>query len=125
MTQDEIAELVTEGSTLRAEIEVSNARLKEINAALIAQGSGKYADPDGNEANVIIPGPGVKPTQEDIDEVRQITGDDLFKKLFERVVSFKAVKSFAEVAKALLTPAKLRRVTELVTKESTPYVKWK
>lgn len=123
MTETQIAAAVAQGARLKDEIRVRTDELKDLEKQLIACGAGKYEGLHGEECNVIAPGPGIKPGDEDIAACKEIAGEH-FGKLFEKVTSFKPVKSFREVAAALLTKAKCAKVIAAVEKASSPFVKW-
>lgn len=120
-----ITVLIAEGASLKARIEADSKRLKEINDQLISElPAGKHEGNDGTACSIVVPSPSVKPSAEDIDAVRQLAGDEAFKKLFDRMVSFKPVKAFREVLGAITDKRTAGRVLSLVEKEATPYVKW-
>lgn len=115
--------LVTEGALLKARIKADSERLKEITESLVTEGPGEYHGAAGEKALVIVQGPSIKPTAETIDELKASLGDS-FGKLFDRVVSFKPVKAFREVAQAILPKGKAAKVISRCEVDSTPYVKW-
>ena len=119
------AALIAEGAALKAKIAKDSERLKEIADAVIAKlPPGKHEGNDGAACTIIAPSPSVKPSAEDAEAVREIAGDDAFKKLFERVVSFKPVKAFREVLAAITDKRTTAKVLSLVEKDSTASVKW-
>lgn len=128
MTNEVIAALVADGAELDSKIKAQSERLKEIKAQLVALPPAIYAADNGRTAQVIAPSPAIKPKEEAIDAAREEIGDEpLFKKLFERVVTWRPVdaKSFRRVAAAILPKGKVARVIDLCEVESQPYVIFK
>lgn len=115
-----IESLVTNGHALKAQIKDLTAELKEIEAQLLEAGGGE--DPEGRKALVIESKPTVG-TPEDITQAQAIAGD-CFGKLFEKTIVYKPVKSFADVAKALLPKAKAAKLVALCEVIKKPYLKW-
>lgn len=121
---DTISGLVTEGAAIKARAKADKKRLEEIEAQLIELGAGDYTGEGDTACKVIQPSPGIKVADGDIEPAREICGDEAFKKLFDRLVSYKPVKAFREVAEALLTAGKVKKLVALVEKPASPYVKW-
>lgn len=115
--------LVTEAFKLRARIKADGEKLKEITERLIAEGPGDYLGLNGEKASVIAPGPNLKPSAEVVESLRDSLGD-AFGKLFDKVVSYKPAKAFREIAGAVLSPAKAKKVIAQCEQESNPYVKF-
>jgi len=122
MAKSSIPALVSEGTKLKETIKANQARVKEIEGLLIAEGAGDYQDKDGHVAKVIQPSSSVG-MPDDLEGAREIAGDS-FGKLFDRVITFKPVKSFKEVAAALLTKGKANKLIGLCESAKTAYVKW-
>jgi len=120
---NQVEPIVTEGAKLKARIKADSERLKEISERLVAEGAGEYHGAEGVKAIVVVPGPSLKPAAETIDALKTTLGDS-FGKLFDRVVSYKPVKSFREVAGALMTKAKATRLIVQCEVAATPFVKW-
>jgi hypothetical protein len=121
----DVPTLIAEGASLKSRITADTARLKEIEADLLrALPAGEHQGANGATCRIVTPGPAVKPDAEAVDAVRQVAGDDVFRKLFERAVSFKPVKAFREVLAAITDKRTTAKVLALVERESTPYVKW-
>jgi hypothetical protein len=111
-----ISALVTRGTALKAQIKDLGTELKEIEAALIEAGGGE--NDDGNKAIVIESAPTIA-APEDLDEVRELLGEH-FGKCFDKVVSYKPVKSFREVVSALAG----RKAGKIITACETPKKPW-
>lgn len=125
MTDAAIAKLVTRGHALKGEINERTTELKEIEAQLIEKhGAGSLQGAGAAQCTVIIPNAGIKPDAAAIEACQSVAGAAAFKKLFEKVVTFKPVASFGAVAAALLSPAKAAKVIGLCEKSSSPFVKW-
>lgn len=112
---------------LNAEISKLLENYLDLESQLIKCGAGKYSDGEGHELQVVgarAAGAGstttsfeLKPEHEA--KARELAGEDkLFKKLFNRVVSYTAVEGFAPVTAALLTPAKARDLCDLCRVET-------
>lgn len=123
MKPQTIEALVDEGRALKARIAADGDRLKEISVELVTLGSGTYEGSNGSKATVVVPSPSLKPTSEAVEKYREELGP-VFKKLFDAVTTYKPVKAFREVAGALLTPAKARKIVEACEVPGTPYVKF-
>jgi hypothetical protein len=103
----------------RAEIAWRKIELEKLEALIIARGPGKHTGtiPE-NVAQVIAAVPaGTGPDSYALDAEREERAEQLaggsFPKLFTRVVSYVPVAGFADVARALLTPAKWRKIVDL------------
>jgi hypothetical protein len=120
---DEIITLVDRGSKLKSEIRLKQEELKEIDAKLIERGSGTYHGTNGTTCTVVVPNPGIKPSEDDVRLAMEVAGDHA-SKLFDKTVLYKPVKSFREVATALLTKAKAAKLINICLKASSPFVKW-
>lgn len=117
-------DLVTEGFLLKREIKAKQDRLKEIEAELITHhGAGTHTGREGAECAVVVPNPGIKVVEGDIERCQDIAGEH-FSKLFDKIVSHVPVKAFREVAAALLTKAKAAKLIAVLEKTSSPFVKW-
>lgn len=112
---------VTRGHQIKAQIKDLTAELKGIEAELLEAGGGE--DADGRKATV-IEATTTLAEPEDIEAAKALAGDEAFKKLFEKSTSHKPVKSFREIAQALLTPAKARKLIELCEKPKAAWLKW-
>lgn len=121
---DTIAGLVSEGSVIKARMAADKRRLDEITALLTELDPGDYKGDNGEICKVIAPAAAIKVKDGEIEPAREICGDDAFKKLFDRAVSYSPVKAFRDVAAALLTPGKVKRLVELLEKPAAKYVKW-
>ena len=115
-----IEALVTRGHHIRAQMKDLKDELAGIEHSLIDAGGGE--DADGRKATVIESAPSIA-VPENIDDAQGIAGEH-FGKLFEKVVTYKPVKSFREVAGALLTKAKAGRIISLCEKPKAPWIKW-
>jgi hypothetical protein len=123
MTADEIIELVTEGSSLDAEIRLHERRLKAIREQLAKSlPAGDYVGRDGTAAKVVCPGPAIKPDPAAIGQIRSAIDDANFKILFFHVAQWKPVKDIRAKAEALLSPGQHRKFLELAEVPSNPYV---
>lgn len=118
----DIPALVREARQIKARQETDAGRLKEICAHLVEQGAGEYEGGDGSKAVVVCPSPKLKVDSKRLEELQKLAGES-FAKLFDKVVSFKPAKGFREVAAAVLTPARARKIVEACEEESSPYVK--
>ena len=118
--------LIDEGAEIKARIKADTERLKEIEATLMESlAPGKHPGTDGVCCTIIAPESSLKLKSDDVDEVRATLGDDSFKKLFDRTVSFKPVKSFREVLAALADGKRVaNKVLALMDTPSSPSVKW-
>lgn len=115
-----IAAQVARGHQIRAQMKDLKEELASIEADLIEAGGGE--DAEGRKAIVVESAPAIA-APEKIEDAQGIAGDH-FGKLFEKVVTYKPVKSFREVAGALLTKAKAGRLISLCEKAKAPYIKW-
>lgn len=120
MNPAEIKSLVSQGAKLDREIQ----ELKRIRALLASLPPGEYVgEKPGDIAKVIAPSPAIKPQPGVIGQCREIISDpDLFKKLFDRIITYKPVANFRSVIAAILTPAKAQKVIQLCEVETQPYV---
>lgn len=114
-----IQSLVTRGHIIKSQIKDLNGELKEIEAALIEAGGGE--DADGRKATVIEATTTLS-SPEDIEEAKAIAGEH-FSKLFEVVKTHSPVKSFREVAAALLG-RKAGKLIALCEKPKKAWLKW-
>jgi len=87
-------------------------------STIIALGPGKHSgEGEGHELQVIAASYGsastvyheLEETKEAEEKAREIAGEH-FAKLFDRVVCFRPAQGFADIARVLLTPAKLRDI---------------
>jgi hypothetical protein len=117
--QDAIQDAVKRGSAIKAQIKDLSAELKEIETFLIEAGGGE--DADGHTAKVIESTP-VIAAPEDIEDAKALAGEH-FGKLFEVVKTHKPVKSFREVAAALLGK-KAGKLIALCEKPKAAWLKW-
>ena len=120
----DLVSLLRRGLAIKAEQKKLSAELEEINQALISLGSRNVSADGVGQATVIIPAPKFAPEPGDIEEVRDLIGDDAFKKLFDRAVVYTAKKAARHIAPALLTPAKLDKFLAVCEKPLKPYVIW-
>lgn len=124
MPKENIAALVAEAFALRDTVSTAQARLKEIDALLIAQGAGRYLGEGGKgDCTVIVPKPSIKLAATEVEAAQKIAGDE-FSTLFERTVSYAPKKAFRELVVAVLTPGKAKKLIALLEKTSTAFVKW-
>lgn len=114
-----IQTLVTRGHIIKSQIKDLSAELKEIEAELIEVGGGE--DADGRKATVIEASSTLS-APEDIEDAKTIAGEH-FGKLFELVKTHKPVKSFREVAAALLG-RKAGKLIALCEKPKAAWLKW-
>ncbi len=121
----EVSDLVDEGVRLQASMKENKKRLEEITSELIKRGAGEHTGTAGRKALVICPSAAVKTPKDDdsLARVRKLAGS-LFSKLFDKKVSYTPVKSFREVAAAVLTPAKAAKVIAECEEEPKSYVKF-
>lgn len=117
-----IPDLVTEGAEIRKLVADKGKRLKEIEAALIAAGPGLHEDGKGTKVSVVAAGESVC-VPADLDAVKEAAGEH-FGKLFEREVSYKPVKGFAEIVGALFKKPAAKKILNLCRKVRSAYVKW-
>lgn len=123
MSPSEIKSLVTHGAKLDREIKDKADELKRLKALLVSLAPGEYQGEQGEVAKVIQPSPAIKPPPGAIGQAREIISDpDLFKKLFDRVVSYKPIANFRTAVAVALTPAKAVKVIALCEVDSQPYV---
>jgi len=122
----EVAASVDRGWSLKQRIEADREELKKIETTLIELGPGEYAGDSGRRAQVIQPSPAIKPKTEAVETARELIGDEpTFKKLFEKIVTWKPAKSFREVAAAILPKNKLTKVIETCEVDCAAYVLFK
>lgn len=120
-----IANLIARGAKLKASIAEQTKELKEIEADILRRcAPGKHQGDENTSCSVIAPAATIKLSTEDVDKVKELTGDETFKKLFERTVTFKPVKAFRDLLAALVGKREQKKVLELTQGESTSYVKW-
>jgi hypothetical protein len=123
MTPNQIVILVDESAALDRRIKADTARLTEIlKPQLVKLSPGTYNGTDGAKALVIQPEPGIRPSASAIDSARAVAGPEAARRLFSRVIVRKAMKSFREIARNILTPAKAEKVIALCEVASNPYV---
>jgi hypothetical protein len=120
---DSIPVLVTEANEIKRRQKEDGDRLKEISAALVKAGAGEHTGSDGSTALVICPSPTVKYIEDNHAQLQKLAGDEFYS-LFERKVTYAPVKAMRDVAKALLTPAKARKLIALSEVPSTAFVKF-
>jgi hypothetical protein len=124
-TKPTTAQLIAEGAKIKTRLATDTERLKEINAQLVKLAPGTHEGDEGASCQVIAPASAIKLDATKVDQVKEITGDDAFKKLFDRKVSFSAVKAFRELLAALVTGKRdQKKVLELTEQPGTTYVKW-
>jgi hypothetical protein len=114
-----IQTLVSRGHIIKSQIKDLSVELKEIEAELIEVGGGE--DAEGRKAVVIESTPTIA-APEDIEDAKAIAGEH-FGKLFEVVKTHKPVKSFREVAAALLGK-KAGKLIALCEKPKAAWLKW-
>lgn len=119
-----LPQLVTRGAQLDAKIKTLGEELKGIRAHLVSAGHGEHRGENGERALVVFPSPVIKPDADAIADAQICAGRAAFGKLFERVVSFKPRKGFREIASAVLTPAKCKKLIERCEVESAPQVRF-
>jgi hypothetical protein len=123
MTAEVRSALIAEGAGLDAELKAKKKRLEDIKAQLTTLEPGIYAADNGRTVQIIQPGPAIKPKEEQVEAAREMIGDEpTFKKLFERITTWKAVKAFREIALAILPTKKAQKIIEICEVDSTPYV---
>lgn len=115
-----IEALIQRGYQLKDQIKDLTTELKDIEGKLMEAGGGELED--GRKVIVIESAPSIT-APEDISEAQAIAGD-AFGKLFEVVKTHKPVKSFREVAAAVLTKAKAAKLIKLCEKPKAPWLKW-
>jgi|GEM_PF-4238153 hypothetical protein len=129
---------ILETANLELEHERLGEELKQRKAAIIAEvdrlgtaevsASGgktfKWASKDGLLSLAVSwPAPSIKVDASKIDQIRTVAGD-AFAKLFTKVVRFDPVKSFRDVAAAVLTPAKAKKLVGMCEVAGAPRVKF-
>lgn len=122
-----ISDLVTEGWKLDAQIKRDVERLKQIKAALVKAGAGRYPGLRGGEALVILPTAKIELPRDEavVGELREkVLGKENFATLFERVVKWQPVKSCRAVAERVLTLPKLRKFLVLCEVECPAQVRF-
>ena len=125
MDNQDIPATVSQAHAERATIEGARARLAELEKRLLALAPGKYQGTQpGEQVQVIQPAPSLKPSPEAIEFVRAQVEPDEAKRLFERVVSYKPVKSFRDIARAILTKAKAAKSIAACEVLSAPCLRW-
>jgi len=125
MELDKQISLIEEGCRLKAQIESDSARLKEIGEMLLEVLPAGPHHGESNSMLIVEPSPAVKPGEKDIEPVRLVLeDDDVFKKLFDRVVSYKPVKGFRDKLAVLVDKRKQKRILALVEKPTPKYIKW-
>lgn len=107
-----IEALVTRGHHVRGQMNVLKDELTGIESSLI--------DADGRKTTVVESDPSIA-VSENIEDAQGVACER-FGKLFEKVVTYKPVKSFCEVTAALLTKA--ARIISLCEKPKAPWIKW-
>lgn len=114
-----IQDAVKRGTAIKAQIDDLKSELKEIEVVLIEAGGGE--DADGHKAK-LIEASSTLSAPEDIEDAKAIAGEH-FGKLFELVKTHKPVKSFREVAVALLGK-KAGKLIALCEKPKAAWLKW-
>jgi hypothetical protein len=118
-----IRELVTRGCELDEVVKAAQAKLGEIRAQLGELAPGKYEGANATSCTVVWPGPSLKVDEETIQNLRAKLVAADFQKLFDKVVSWKPVRSFRDVAAAVLGK-KAKAVVESCEVPSSPQVKF-
>ena len=72
---------------------------------------------------MIFPDPKIQLQADKIELIRERIGDENFKKLVERVTTWKAVKSCRDVAARILSKVQFRQFLGLTEAESSPYIR--
>jgi len=118
------SEIVDRCHELEAQIKPAQEELKTLKGQLIDGGAGVYHGTDGRKATVISVSEKLEPNpnEEAVLAAKKIAGET-FEKLFEKVVTYRPLKSFRELALALLTPAKARKVITACEKPGYTFVK--
>lgn len=113
------AKLRAEGAKLKEAIKTASTRLKEIEAELIQDGPGKFAECTivGESTQVIVP------EGEDDEKVQALAGEH-YGKLFERVTSWRCVKGFKDVVTAIFPARTAEAILKRCTKTKAGFVKW-
>jgi hypothetical protein len=131
LTDAQVTKLVDEGAALDARLKRDSLALAEIKLKLVAHA----AKEEMTEASVpllgsksrclvIYPAPRIAPAADKIDVIRRKVGGDAFQTLFDRIVSWRPVKSCRDVANRVLSDSKLREFLELAEVESQPQVRF-
>jgi len=125
MSKNKTASIVTEGYTIRVRIKELQKELKDLETELMEYGVGEYEDSDGQRALVIQPKDsfGTPKEAQAFEAVKELLGET-FPKLFERTITYSPVKSFEDVAKALLPPKVFKKVLDLMRVGKAAYIKW-
>ena len=114
--QDEelrIRSLVDESVRLNDSIEADVARLGELKELLLELPPGRYCGSNLTGRVLVVPSStAIKPGEAQVAAARALAGKHAAK-LFTREVSYKAVKGLRDIATALLTPAKARKLIAL------------
>jgi hypothetical protein len=113
----DLATVARKAAKLDAEIKEKTAELKKLKSQLVASGVADYGC-----AQVIEPGPSIKPADEVIEEIRAVLPREHFGKLFESTLVIRPVKAFREVLAALCKPGVVKSVLSRVEIQGTPYV---
>lgn len=116
----DLAKLRTEGKKLSDEIKAKQARLKEINAELVKGGAQKF-----EECLVVAESTtlGFPSDEKEQAVIRKMAGKD-FGKIFDKVTTFKTVKSFKDVVEALFKANTAKAILERCSSTKSAYVKW-
>ncbi len=126
MSKITLCDLIDEAHEIKGRIAAEEKRLKAICEQLLASHEpGEYSGTDDRRARVFAPGAEIKLADSDLDATREaVGGDDNFKALFERNVTFKPKKGFREIAGAILKKPALKKLFALVEKQKAPFVKF-
>ena len=124
---ERIPDLVSERCLLRARMKEDGKRCEEIDAVLFKSGAGRYTGLRDEQLLVVFPGPGLETPRDEKDLAAlrgDILGDADFKTLFERVVSWRPVKSCRDIAVRILTPMQLKKFLVACEVPSQPQVRF-
>lgn len=138
MRDAQIVALADEAGALDAEIKAKLARLVEIRELVLKEANlrpkehtagkkgGKHWIYDGTTTQIMVTfaGPSLAPTAEALKQISKIAGT-AFAKLFDKETVYSPVKGFRDIATAVLTPARARKVIALAEKANAPKVAFK
>jgi hypothetical protein len=121
---DARAELVSRYVTVHRQLEQLEQERRELRDVLVQKGPGELRGTNGEAIQVIYPDPKIAIPQDDkIDMIRERIGDENFRKLVERQVVYKAVKSCREVARRILSKVQFRQFLGFTEVECSPYIR--
>jgi len=118
-----IPDLVSRYVVICAQQEALEKERCDLRDILVQKGKGALRGANGETIQVIYPDPKIQVQADKIELIKERIGEENFKTLIERVVTWKPVKSCRDVANRVLTKLQLRQFLGLTESECAPYIR--